>query len=176
MEALIRDYDIELTEPPCIPGTPKWAAKAHLRQDISDVLPYLNARLGDCQYNREAKALIWRNGERRYAFRPLEISAAPVEDNEEAREVIAEVVKLVNQIWQERDSITPCFTEKEPPKVLDIFRLLPKTNCRKCGYTTCMAYAAALREGEVELQRCLPLLAPSQAESRGGLAELLQVC
>lgn len=175
-EELIRDYDVELIEPPCVPGAPRWAAKARLRRDISDILPYLNARLHGCQYHQQARALIWKDGDRRYAFRPFEITAAPVADNEEAKRVVAEIVSLVNRVWRERDGITPSFTEKEPPKVLDIYRLLPKTNCRQCSYATCMAFAAALRQGEVQLERCSPLLEPSQAKSRGALAELLQSC
>jgi len=176
MEELIRDYDVELIEPPCIPGAPRWAAKARLRRDIGDVLPYLNARLQDCQYHHEARALIWRNGERRYAFRPFEISAAPVEDRDEAISVITEVVAMVNQTWQERDTITPSSAEKEPPGVLDIYRLLPGTNCRKCEYTTCMAYAASLREGKAKLDDCLPLSEPAHAEKKERLKELLLVC
>jgi len=31
------------------------------------------------------------------------------------------------------------------------------TNCKACGYATCMAYAAALREGEIRLEDCPPL-------------------
>jgi ArsR family metal-binding transcriptional regulator len=174
MEELIKDYNVELTEPPCLPGAPRWAAKASLRRDIGDVLPYLNATLGDCQYNHDARALIWKTDERRFAFRPFEISAAPVEDNEEAKKVISEVVRRVNQIWQERDNITPSFVEKEPPKVLDIYRLLPGTNCRKCGYATCMAYAAALREEKASLEDCSPLSEPAQRGRREKLFELLE--
>ena len=40
---------------------------------------------------------------------------------------------------------------------MDILRLLPMTNCKACGYTTCMAYAAALREGEISPNDCPPL-------------------
>jgi ArsR family metal-binding transcriptional regulator len=133
----------------------------------------LNAKLDDCRYNHEARVLIWRNGERRYAFRPFEIRAAPVEDNEEAKEVVSEVVSLVNRVWQERDSISPSFTEKEPPKVLDIYKLLPQTNCRKCGYATCMAYAAALREGKTSLDDCSVLTEPMHTAKREKLLELL---
>jgi len=176
MEELIQDYDVELVEPPCVPGAPRWAAKAHLRRDIGDVLSYLNARLHGCQYHHRARALIWRNGDRRYAFRTFEITTAPVEDNEEAKKVIAEAVSLVNQVWRDRDSITPSFIEKEPPKVLDIYRLLPKTNCKQCGYVTCMAFAAALRQGEVEIEHCSPLLDPSQDKSRRELMELIKGC
>ena len=31
------------------------------------------------------------------------------------------------------------------------------TNCKACGYAACMAYAAALREGEIHLEDCPPL-------------------
>jgi len=175
VEELIRDYDVELVEPPCIPGAPRWAAKAHLRRDIGEVLPYLNARLQGCQYYHEARALIWRNGERRYAFRPFEITAAPFEDNKEAKQIISEVVGMVNKVWQEKDSITPDFTGKEPPKVLDIYRLLPKTNCKKCGYATCMAFAAALRDGAITMECCSPLMESSNAEYRKKLQRLLAV-
>ena len=173
MEELIGDHDVELIEPPCVPGAPRWAAKARLRRDIGDVLPYLNARLQDCQYHHEARALIWRNGERRYAFRPFEITIAPVEDNDEAKKVISEVASMVNKVWQEKDSITPDFTGKEPPKMLDIYKLLPKTNCRQCGYTTCMAFAAALRDGNTTMECCSPLMEPPNAEKRKGLQRLL---
>jgi CO dehydrogenase/acetyl-CoA synthase gamma subunit (corrinoid Fe-S protein) len=41
--------------------------------------------------------------------------------------------------------------------VLKLLKHLPRTNCRACGYLTCMAYAAALREGETTPQHCPPL-------------------
>ena len=42
-------------------------------------------------------------------------------------------------------------------KIMEILKLLPMTNCKACGYATCMAYAAALREGEISLHDCPPL-------------------
>ena len=38
--------------------------------------------------------------------------------------------------------------------VLDILKLLDKSNCRKCGEPTCMAFAATVHKGEKELQSC----------------------
>jgi len=37
---------------------------------------------------------------------------------------------------------------------LQIFKLLPKTNCRECGFATCMAFAMALAAGKVSLDAC----------------------
>lgn len=37
---------------------------------------------------------------------------------------------------------------------LEIFKLLPKTNCKECGFPTCLAFAMNLAEGKVELSAC----------------------
>lgn len=37
---------------------------------------------------------------------------------------------------------------------LQIFKLLPKTNCKECGFPTCMAFAMQLAAGKAELDQC----------------------
>jgi acetyl-CoA decarbonylase/synthase complex subunit gamma len=37
---------------------------------------------------------------------------------------------------------------------VEIFKLLPKTNCKKCGFPTCLAFAMKLAQGQVELEKC----------------------
>jgi len=37
---------------------------------------------------------------------------------------------------------------------LDIYKLLPKTNCRECGFPTCLAFAMQLAQKKVELSKC----------------------
>ena len=37
---------------------------------------------------------------------------------------------------------------------LEIFKLLPKTNCKKCGMPTCLAFAMALAQKRVKLEDC----------------------
>jgi len=37
---------------------------------------------------------------------------------------------------------------------IDIFKLLPKTNCQECGVPTCMAFAMKLAAGQAELDAC----------------------
>ena len=38
---------------------------------------------------------------------------------------------------------------------LDIYKLLPKTNCRDCGFPTCLAFALALAKRTVSLEKCI---------------------
>ena len=40
---------------------------------------------------------------------------------------------------------------------LELYKYLPKTNCRKCDESTCIAFAAKVLSGERKLRDCLPL-------------------
>ncbi len=37
---------------------------------------------------------------------------------------------------------------------IQIFKLLPKTNCKECGVPTCLAFAMNLASGKAELNSC----------------------
>lgn len=37
---------------------------------------------------------------------------------------------------------------------VQIFKYLPKTNCKKCGFPTCLAFAMALAQNKVDLSKC----------------------
>ena len=54
---LIDHYDLEVFTPPCDPGAERYAARARLVVDISEVLPYLNATLRGAIYHLGANAL-----------------------------------------------------------------------------------------------------------------------
>lgn len=65
------------------------------------------------------------------------------------------IVCTVNEIWTRKDSIKPKYEGKKPlPNVLDIYKRLPQTNCRECGYLSCMAFAAALRSDPSKVSLC----------------------
>ncbi|HUX03119.1 MAG: acetyl-CoA decarbonylase/synthase complex subunit gamma [Phycisphaerae bacterium] len=52
---------------------------------------------------------------------------------------------------------------------LDIFKLLPKTNCKKCGMPTCLAFAMALAQKKVALDKC-PDASPQAREALAAAA------
>ncbi|MFO7987155.1 MAG: DUF3786 domain-containing protein [Desulfatiglandaceae bacterium] len=51
----------------------------------------------------------------------------------------------------------------KPKNAMEIFQLLPKTNCGKCGEKTCLAFAGAVFLGERRLREC-PELSPEILE------------
>ena len=157
MDDLIVAHEIEVVEAGCAPGSGRYGVRIALPNDISGVFPYLNAARDSAWYDPESQVLIWREPSQAYAFRPHDIRIARVEDPLRAAEAARSIISQVNGIWRQRHTITPIFTTRKLPSVIDIFKLLPRTNCKTCGYITCLAFAAALRSGEVELSRCLPL-------------------
>ena len=93
---------------------------------------------------------------------------------EEARALLAWIQAQINDIYARREAITPRYVSQAGLKVIEILRLLPMTNCKVCGYAACMAYAAALREGEISLQACTPLWEEKYREKREKLQAYLQ--
>jgi len=56
---------------------------------------------------------------------------------------------------------------------MEIYKLLPQTNCKKCG-ETCMGFAFKLLSKELTLDKCTPLYEEEYAEEREELEELLK--
>lgn len=48
---------------------------------------------------------------------------------------------------------------------LDVFNLLPKTNCGKCGEDTCFAFATKVADRKIDLELCTPLYEEDKYET-----------
>jgi acetyl-CoA decarbonylase/synthase complex subunit gamma len=57
---------------------------------------------------------------------------------------------------------------------IEIYKLLPGTNCKECGETNCMAFAAKLVNREATLEQCSPLLEPKYKDAFEKLWALLK--
>lgn len=60
------------------------------------------------------------------------------------------------------------------PSPVDVYRLLPRTNCQKCGQKTCVVFASKLVNREAALEECTPLLEKSYEEAYRQLWGLLR--
>jgi DNA-binding CsgD family transcriptional regulator len=63
-------------------------------------------------------------------------------------------MSFLNDLYERRNAIKPNYQQYRPISVLDIYKLLPKTNCGECGFPTCMAYAGALRLKQTTTDKC----------------------
>jgi acetyl-CoA decarbonylase/synthase complex subunit gamma len=56
---------------------------------------------------------------------------------------------------------------------IDVYKLLPKTNCQECHESNCMAFATKLVNGELVLADCPPLFTFGHQAARNDLSALL---
>ena len=170
---MIEGYDLEVFTPPCEPGAERYAARARLTVDISDVLPYLNATLRGALYLPDAKALTWKNAGHNIAFHSFEIATSNVEDRKAAEVELTGLIDLVNRTWDGRGEIEADHTTRHRPTPMAIFKVLPNTNCKQCGEPTCFSFALKLCASHRCLADCPPLTAPEFATSLAALQDML---
>lgn len=172
---LLEEYRISVAPPECLPTAVMVTATVEFDDDLSELLPYLNAEVGPCVYEPDVPFLRFRRNDKVVAVYPKKIFATGFRDEDEAREVFEEIRELINSVAERKDEIEPSYRSLSELKPLDIFKLLPRTNCGACGRSTCMAFAAAIASGEAVPEDCPPLFEEEWAEKRHQLLSLLGI-
>ena len=57
---------------------------------------------------------------------------------------------------------------------IDVYKLLPKTNCKECGVENCMAFATKIVNREITIDQCKPLLKKENEKAYKQLKEMLK--
>lgn len=164
--ALTRTY-------PCLAERGKIVVVGRPTRALDEVLPYLATLPGVIAYNPDLPALTIR---RQPGFLTLygdRVTFTQVRGVEQALELLAALVEAVNVTWAHRAELAAVRERRRPARPLDIYALLPRTNCGRCGEATCMAFAFALLQQQRALTDC-PLLHEETAfaEQRAALAAL----
>ena len=170
----VRDYSLRLYKPKCNPFAETVGAEGLLRDDVADVLPYLNAELSGCLYSPNAPALTLTHEGHTVTIWPRKIVVGGCDDEDDARRVLDGVCELVNDVWDRRETIEPNYEAIEELKAVEVYRLLPGTNCRECGEATCLSFAVKLSTRDVTIGDCRPLFSGEHEAKREALvADLL---
>jgi ArsR family metal-binding transcriptional regulator len=158
---------------PCMADEKKIRLIAYFDRDISELLPYLNAVIKGASYNKNAPTLTYAKERRLINLYNIKITIAKADDIIDAWHVLDDVKTLINKTYENRTGIKPSYEEKVKVTALQIYGWLPKTNCRACGETTCLAFAVRLLLGEQKLSRCAPLSTESKfAENKKIMQEM----
>jgi ArsR family metal-binding transcriptional regulator len=96
-----------------------------------------------------------------------------VPDRGAAIREIEGLIKLVNRTWERRVEIEPSSEVRRRPGMMEVYKLLPRTNCKVCGEGSCFVFANKLVAGHVRLLDCPSLSEPQFAEQQAQLADLL---
>ncbi len=161
---LLRTYTKRVFRAECNPQFESLHCIAKLDQDVSQALPYLNTVLGGFEYLKDPPALTLRARGRLITVHGREIAINALRDAEEAEKILEWLKREINQAWENRRDIAPSTRGTPRPQVIEILKLLPRTNCRNCGEPTCMVFAARAAEGVKGAADCPPL--PGAAKLR----------
>lgn len=154
---LLKTYNREIFRSKCMPGAESVHCIAYLGEDIKNVLPYLNAELGGYTYIKDPPSVTFKVHGKLISVYPMKIAINALKDENEADKILAWFQRLINETWDRRSEIEPSFESAAQPKLIEILKLLPKTNCRECNEVTCMVFAVRAVEGVKGYNDCPPL-------------------
>ncbi len=142
---------------PCLAEPGKIIVIGEPSRRLDDVLPYLATLPNVITYNPDTCTLTLRRQPGFISLYSEKAYITKVQDAEEGLQLFKALVDAINATWDHREELLAMTARKSAPRPLDIWTLLPQTNCKKCGEATCMAFACNLLLQERELYECTPL-------------------
>lgn len=168
-------YNVQTFFPPCHPGEVEYVtAKAELSDDISDVFPYLNAIMKGTLYDSKNNILNFKLAGHGITLYSKNVVITRLKDEEEAHKFLGHLKYLINKTYERKHRIEPSYKSREQLTALQLYKLLPGTNCRACGEPTCMGFAAKLINEETSIEKCAPLFTEKFSKKKEKLMHLLE--
>ncbi len=141
-------------------GRMTWGAHFEIEPDLKPIFPYINAVVPDARYHDQPEYV-------QFSFKGIgctvyshDIVAAPFDGRDTAQAFIRKLIDFLNDIYAGKNEIEPDYRKYRPISVMDVLKLLPRSNCKKCGYATCLAFAGALRQGLATPDLCPDFSSP----------------
>lgn len=140
-------------------------ARFELDDDLSPLFPYFNAVADRARYYEKPVFIKFMLADRLCAFYPRQGSFTPVRDLADAMAFLPQLIDYIMDVARRSPGIEPSYKKYRPGSALDIYRLLPGSNCGICGYATCMAFAAALSRQHTSMVKCPHLARPIEEKA-----------
>ena len=160
---------------PCLADPGKIIVIAQPSRNLDGLLPLVAAVAPNIiSFNPAVGTLMLRRQPGFITFYPDKVMITQVKDTDEGLQLLSAVCDLLNQCWDKRDTIQPVTTMRRAPRPLDVWTLLPQSNCKRCGEATCMAFAFGLLQQKRTLEEC-PVIAsdPAFADRRAQLMAMV---
>jgi len=160
---LLKGYKKEIFRPECNPHFESLHCFAYLENDIGEVIPYLNTVFGGTAYQKDPPSVMFQINGRLIAVHSNKIAINALKNEAEADKILQWLVNEINETWEKRRDIQPSESTAERPKLIEVLKLLPRTNCRACGYPTCMVFSSLVVQGLKDSDDCPPLNADKKS-------------
>ncbi len=143
---------------PCLAEPGKIIIIGKPSRPLEDVLPYLATLPGVIAFNPNQCTLTFRRQPGFLTFQREQVYITQVKDVQEGLELLSALHESINRVWEKRNELIAVTENKRSPRPLDVWTLLPQTNCRECGEATCMAFAVGLLQEQRSVHECAPLV------------------
>ena len=70
-------------------------------------------------------------------------------------------------------ALVPSFETPAQPRIFDILKLLPRTNCTACDQPTCTVFASLVAQGVKGVEDCPPLVEENKEELQKYLQQFI---
>ena len=169
---LLRGYSIKVL--PCLADLERIRIEAELTDDISEVLPYLNATFRQSVYNKDAQNLTLKKDGRQITFHGKKIAITKLEDENAARDILDELRDLINRTYSNRGDIQPKYDNWLVLTPLSLSSSLPGEKCEDCPAEGCYDFAEKLINGDICVVHCSPLFTSRFQKKRERVMSLLK--
>lgn len=139
---------------PCLAEPGKIIVVGRPSRALDEVLPFLATLPNVIAYTPEPPSLTLRRRPGLITLQPERVSITQVIDSAQGLELLAALTDAINATWEDRAALVAATCRRQAPRPLDVWALLPQTNCGRCGEATCMAFAFSLLQQRQQLQAC----------------------
>ena len=149
---------------PCIADVSKFRIIARLEPNLGGALKLLEPLFPRGRYSERIGALIIQKGNVLITlYSTGNVTMTMISSEAEARAVLESLKETINKAIA--SGITPVAREKVKVDHAEVYKYLPRTDCKICGEQSCYTFAIRLVGGETALEKCTPLLEPKFATS-----------
>ena len=173
----LEKVDVE-TIMPCNAHPERIKVIAKTSADLAELMPYLvtmlRQKVKGVLYNKEAGTVTFKIDRHIFTVHGRKIAITYLADLEQANEFFSWCQEIVNETNDSKTEIEPTLESNKPLTPLDIYKYLPKTNCRRCGEATCLAFATKVSRQDASIQKCGVLKEDGSKEKREKLLVILE--
>ena len=132
-----------------------WFAHFKVDEDISHLFPFIHAVGEDVVHYASPEVLQFKWRDIMVSLYPPDIVVARLFfGREQALEFAHHLIDLLNDLESRKSQIKPVHKRLARLQVPEILRFLPMTDCGRCGFKTCMAFAGVLSRRKTQIRMC----------------------
>src|SRR5210317_2132363 len=108
---------------------PKLGVRFEVEHDLSVLFPYINGNIDSAKFYNSPKRVQFVFEGAQCTLYSHEIIGAAFKDIDDAHLFSERLVAYLNDLYEKRQTIKPDYNIIEPLSAMDIYKLLPKSNC-----------------------------------------------